>query len=49
MPPVEAARFFTDLGEFCKTKPDHDALNVFGKPWVSNFSDRRTHQQGQVR
>jgi quercetin dioxygenase-like cupin family protein len=29
---MDAARFFTELGQFLKGKPDRDALNVFGKP-----------------
>jgi hypothetical protein len=32
-----AARFFTDLGEFFRTKPGRDALNVSGKPWGVEF------------
>ena len=37
LPAMDAARFFTGLGEFLKGKPDRDALNVFGKPWGVEF------------
>jgi quercetin dioxygenase-like cupin family protein len=37
LPAMDAARFFTDLGEFFKTKLNRDALNVFGKPWGVEF------------
>jgi quercetin dioxygenase-like cupin family protein len=37
LPAMDAARFFTELGEFFQGKPDRDALNVFGKPWGVEF------------
>ena len=37
LPAMDAARFFTDLGELFKQKPDRDTLNVFGKPWGVEF------------
>jgi quercetin dioxygenase-like cupin family protein len=37
LPAMDAARFFTELGEFFQEKPDRDALNVFGRPWGVEF------------
>jgi quercetin dioxygenase-like cupin family protein len=38
LPAMDAARFFTELGEFFASgKPDRDALNHFGKPWGVEF------------
>jgi uncharacterized cupin superfamily protein len=38
LPAMDAARFFSELGEFfAKGKPDRDALNLFGKPWGVEF------------
>lgn len=37
LPAMDAVRFFTELGEFFKGKPDRNALNLFGKPWGVEF------------
>ena len=35
LPGMDAEKFFFDLGEvFAKGRPDMNALNIFGQPWV---------------